>query len=235
MTHPAKKFFFGSSVALCLLGSAWGQVTNSISFTNSATSIENTTETLSLSKFNSSLGTLTGVTVTVNFVSIGGSFSVTTTSASPTEVFSASSALRIRQSATNTIGFTQLGTTSFTIGTAPALEFEVPGNSTQVFTLTPTNVFVAQAQNISSNFWSAYSSAGGSGVVDFEFRNSPTAPSSGGSFSQSLLNFSATANMTVTYTYTSAEPIPEPSTVAAGAFLTVLAAASYWRRRRSAR
>lgn len=218
--------------AACLLSSAWAQST--ISFTNSATSIENTTQTLSLNKFNSNLGTLTGVTVTVNFVSIGGSFSVTTTSASPTEVFSASATLRIRQSATNT-GFTQIGSTSFTIGTDPALEYEVPGNSSQLFTLTPTNVFVGQSQNISNSFWSAYTSAGGSGFVDFEFRNSPTAPSSGGSFLQDLQNFSATANMTVTYTYTGAEPIPEPSTVAAGAFLSLIAAATYWRRRRSTR
>jgi hypothetical protein len=92
--------------------------------------------------------------------------------------------------------------------------------------------------NIPTNFWSVYSSVDGSGLVGFQFRNQASVLGDTGGTSPLVDGsaFQGIANVSVTYTYTAGpEPIPEPSTVAAGAFLTLMAAATYWRRRRSAR
>jgi hypothetical protein len=217
------------------LGSAWGQST--ISLTNSAAATGNNSfVNLSLGKFNSNLGVLTGVSVQVNFVTVGGSYTFQTTTGDELEVGEVNARVTVRQ-ATNTTGFSQLGQTTVPVSVTPSLPFTIPGNSSQTFTLSPTNVFTNQVQTISSDFWSAYQSSGGSGSVVFQVRNNPDqADVSGGTRLFDVNNFTATANMSVTYTYTAGpEPIPEPSTVAAGAFLTLMAAATYWRRRRSAR
>jgi hypothetical protein len=232
MSHPVKKIFCGSLVALCLLGSAWGQST--VSFTNSATALGNNSfVNFDLNQFDSGLGTLTGVVVTLNFVTVGGSFSVTADSA--TVNFNSASARVTVQGSNTNLGFSTTGITN-QVTTTPGASTEISEGATQAFTVQSTNFLTNQTQSISSNFWSAYQTAG-SGTVSFQVRNNPSLNVSGDNndWSSVRTNFTATANMSVTYTYTSAEPIPEPSTVAAGAFLTVLAAASYWRRRRSAR
>jgi hypothetical protein len=233
MKPPAKQALACALAAVALLGSAWGQST--ISFTNSATALGNGTYvSVNLNGFNSDLGTLTGVVVRVNFVTVGGSFSVTATTADDVDVEGAQTGIIVRQAATNTLGFTQLGNLAISPTVTPGLPFTVNGNSQQIFDVSTTNVFTNQTQNIASNFWAAYQSSGGSGNVVFQVRNNANIPNSGGAILLDRNPFTATANMSVTYTYTGAEPIPEPSTVAAGAFLTLLAAASYWRRRRKA-
>jgi len=231
MPHPLKKAFAGIFAAFFLLESNWGQST--ISFTNSAPSTGSFAN-INLTKFDTALGTLTGVAVTINFVSVGGSFSVTSTDVDETTYNSAAARLIIRQATTNSLGYTQVGQTTNVLTTTPGGPFTVPGESTQAFSITSTNFLVGQSQNISSNFWSAYSSVGGAGVVTFQFRNLPQIFADGLNFTVSSGGISSTANMSVTYTYTGVTPVPEPSTVATGAFLTLVAAASYWRRRRNA-
>lgn len=232
MSHPAKKAFFSSLAALCTLGFAWGQST--ISFTNSATAQGNNSYVnISLGKFDTGLGTLTGVNVTINFVTLGGTFTISTPVDSFADVeFDAAAARVVVRGASNALGFTQYGETSFSVNTTPGPGTIVAGEGgSQQFIVNSTNVLTAQTRTIATNFWSAYESAGGSGTVNFQVKNRPDVSASGGDFTQSITPFTSLANMTVTYTYTGAEPIPEPSTVAAGAFLTMLAAASYWRRR----
>lgn len=233
------------SVALALaVGTlaAHAQITPStLSYTNSATAGGNNTFVdLALNKFDTGLGTLTGVVVTVNFARLGGSFTVST----PAEATEVATVLddpaplgrvTVRQSTNNALGFTQLGQTPVAIATTPGLPFEVPApNGLQQFAVTTTNVWTDQSQNIASGFWSAYQSAGGVGSVIFQVRNSPDISISGGFYSLNSLAFTAEANMIVTYTYESGPtPVPEPGTWAVGALLFGGAGFTAWRRRRA--
>ncbi len=235
MSHPAKKVFFGSFVALCLLGSSWGAT---VSFTNSATSTNAQWVNLSLGKFNSNLGTLTAVAVTIHFATASGGVQLVNPSDDPTTLnvittqaqFTNGSLLpappTIRTlSATNTMTPSGFPTT-------------IDGGDSATYNISNgpvTNNFNFTTNIIGQSFWDAYSSVGGVGSNVFQFRLRLNPNTTGPNLDANPVNLSGTAQMSVTYTYTSAEPIPEPSTVAAGAFLTVLAAASYWRRRRSAR
>ena len=208
-----------------------------ISFTNNnVAGGNNTYVNIALNKFDTGLGTLTDVVVTVNFTTLGGSFSVSTPDDSFTaaEVQSAAGRIIVRQASTNSLGFTQLGQTAFSVDTTPGLAFTVPAPSgSQVFAVSSTNVFVGNSQSIDSGFWGAYQSAGGVGSVVFQVRNNPDIAVSGGVFNLNALAFTADANMTVTYTYNPTAPIPEPGTWAAGALLLGGAAYSVWRRRQS--
>lgn len=208
-----------------------------ISFTNnSIANGNNTFADIALNKFDTGLGALTGVVVTVNFTTIGGDFTVSTPgdSFTPADVESAAARITIRQATTNSLGFTQLGQSTFGVGTTPGLTYTVGAPSgSQVFAVSSTNVFVANAQNISSGFWSAYQSAGGAGSVIFQVRNNPDITVSGGVFSLNALAFTADANMTVTYTYDPTTAVPEPGTWAVGALLLGGAAFAVWRRRQN--
>ena len=220
-----------TSVAL-----ASGALAASVSYTNSATAGGNGTyANIALNKFDTGLGTLTGVVVTVNFTTLAGSFSVTTSTETAADVETAEARVIVRQNPANALGFTQIGQTNFTVATTPSLTYSVPGNSSQSFAVTSTNVLSGSFQNINSGFWSAYQSAGGIGSVGFQVRNSALISASGGDFSQSVGAFTAQANMSVTYNYTPVgpSPIPEPATVMAGAFLTLVAAGACARRRKS--
>jgi hypothetical protein len=214
------------------------QAQSTLSFTNNAAAAGNNTfANIALNKFDTGLGTLTDVVVTVNFTTIGGSFLVTTPGDSFTdaEVNSADARITIRQSATNSLGFTQIGQSTFGVGTTPGLPNIVSAPSgSQTFSVTSTNVFIGLSQNINSGFWSAYQSAGGVGSVVFQVRNNPDINISGGVFTLNAAAFTADANMTVTYTYNPSAPIPEPGTWAAGALLVGGAAYTMWRRRQTA-
>ena len=225
-------------VFLAAAGSALAS--SSVSFTNSSTALGNNSYVnLALGKFDTGLGTLTGVVVTVNFTTIEGSFTVSTPgdSATPADISFADARITIRQAATNTLGFTQLGQTAFAMTTTPGMPFVVPApNGSETLGVNTTNVFVGNFQNISSGFWSAYQSVGGVGSVVFQVRNSPDIAVSGGIYSLNALAFTATADMTVTYSYTAGPtPVPEPGTWATAGLLVAAAGYIRWRRSRSAK
>jgi len=227
--------FLLALLAVLLSSSASAQ--SVISFTNNAVaSGNNTFANIALNKFDTGLGTLTDVVVTVNFTTLGGDFTVSTPADSftPADIESAAGRITVRQASTNSLGFTQLGQTAFGVSTTPGLTYTVPAPSgSQVFAITSTNVFVGNFQNIASGFWSAYQSAGGVGSVVFQVRNNPDITVSGGVFNLNALAFTADANMTVTYTYNPSAAVPEPGTWAAGALLLGGAAYTMWRRRQS--
>jgi hypothetical protein len=209
---------------------------NTISFTNSSTaSGNNSFVDLTLGKFDTGLGTLTDVVVTVNFTSLEGSFTVTSGAVNAAQVQAAYGLPTLQQSPTNSLGFTPF-TPSFpgyAVGTTPSLPASVPANSLQVFDIVSTNVLVNSVQNINSSFWNTYQAAGGVGSVVFQVANAPFVQVFGGGYTLDANAFTATANMTVTYTYNPSAPIPEPGTWAAGLLLLGGAAYSVWRRRKN--
>lgn len=240
MPHPAVKVFLGSLASLYLLGSAWGQVTSTISYTNSSLApVSGLTFTnISLNKFDTSLGTLTGVVVQMDFATASGEIEATLLSGVAT-VTGVNTVMTFRQASTNSLGF---GTNFFTnsLSVTPALPTALELDDPVRFALStsPSNLSINFSTNINNTFWSAYSSVDGSGVVTFQFRNTAGLQVTEGDTIPNIDRsaFQNVGRMIVTYSYTTGpEPIPEPSTVAAGAFLTLMAAATYWRRRRSAR
>lgn len=217
------------SVGLVSNSSAQGTV----SFTNQATALgDSAFVDIPLGKFDTGLGTLTGVVVTVNFTSLQGSFDVTSSAANAANVQFAFGIPAVQQSPTNALGFAPLSAGLVSVATTPALSFSVPANSSQSFSITGTNVFVNNLQNITSGFWNAYQSAGGVGSVVFQVANTPFIQIGGGGFSLDANAFTATANMTVTYNY-NAQAIPEPGTWAVGVLLLTGAAYTVWRRRQN--
>lgn len=198
---------------------------SSVSFTNSATASGlNTYANIALGKFNTGLGTLDSVTVTVRSAILGGSFIIGAPNPLIDQEYeSAAGRLIIRQATTNALGFTQLGETSFDVATTPSPIVIVPGGTTNTFNVTPltaiTNTSPSAVQAIDSAFWSAYSDPAGSGDVVFQVKNRPDIAIAGGDFFLNATDFTAETTMSVTYVYT----VPEPST---WAMLTLGAAAA---------
>ena len=234
-------------VAVVLVSAGFARASSSISFTNTSTpsSTLNTNlyTSLSLGKFDSSLGSLTDVIVTINFVEVGGSFTVTHPTNNSTGIVTLTNAaawLTVRQSPTNSLGFNQVGRTTNFVGssiTNVSLPYSILSGTTQLFSLASTNYFVGASQNITPAFWNAYQSLGGLGSVIFEVQNRPAAYFTGASGAPrpvDAANFVATANMTVTYNYSPTTTVPEPSSWAVGALLLCGAAYSVRRRRQLA-
>jgi len=206
-----------------------------ISFSNTATAAGNTTFVdFGLSKFDTTLGTLTGVTLTINEFSVQGSFTATNNLGDGTLAGFITTA-RLRQNAVNSLGFTaQEGTAeagdNLTISPAPGVGYTLLQGVPQTFTLTELVFVSAASTNVDSSFWSAYQ---GSGNILFQLRNNPNATVSSGDGSFNTIAATSFADLTVTYTYTPA-PIPEPSTYGAILGGLALVGAAIRRRRKSA-
>lgn len=184
-----------------------------------------------LSQFDTSLGELTGVTLTVNKFSIQGSFTATATSGSGTlNLFSATA--NLRQNSSNLLGFTaQSGSesTDDNLIITPSAGLFLNEGESQVFSITEFVFLTNSSTTITSDFWSAYQ---GNGNILFQIRNSPVASMTAETASFSTAAATSFADLTVTYTYTAA-PIPEPSTY--GLILGGLALAGAAIRRRQAK
>jgi hypothetical protein len=200
-----------------------------VNFNNSATDIATPggafTE-LRLGKFNSSLGTLTGVTVTVNSLSYSGTFDVTTAD-TETLLNIVNGRATLREASSNILGFADIGERTDAVETAPPLG-SLPLGFTSV-AITTLQVISASSSNIDSSFWSAYT---GTGDIIFELRSRPNVILDGSGFSLDTEDFVVNADMTVTYTYT---PVPEPSTYGMILGGLALAGAALRRRQKAAK
>ena len=191
--------------SLLLLGQGLHAATVSYSNTKA---FDSNYSTLTLSQFNTSLGTLTGVTIEINYSTLQGSFTVTNNYPSDVLVSGYTSAVSIKQ--VGSLGFTQQNASSVD-GPSTSPDWNttsIPYNHTQIFDISSgQNLFLNYSQVISAGSFSAYK---GTGTVGFQGKDVTSLTTTGGTFGQDVTAATAATQMTVTYTYTA---VPEPSTV----------------------
>lgn len=177
----------------------------SISYTNSVTVFDGPGTTyLSLAKFDSSLGTLTGVELKINYSSVGGSFLVTNSSGSVT-VTSATMNASIFA-----FGGSSWSTNDFSLTSVPTLPYSaIPAGTNQQFDVQQAYIWTNEFQNISDTFWSEYEAPGGGTVNLPVFNNSEVFLSDTTTAAANPGGISLQTEMTITYTF-----VPEPSTYA---------------------
>lgn len=163
-----------------------------------------------LAKFNSNLGTLTGVQVSVVQSDLVGSANVTNNALTPTTVGTFDSNFTVK-GVTAGLGYTTNGQTFYEVGTVPDWNSTtINPAETKTFTIDGGQSFSIATQTIASGNFSTYSSVGGSGVVQFAAKNVPVLSTTGGSYTVDSSATKARTQIAVTYTYTAA-PVPEPS------------------------
>ena len=186
-------------------------------------------------KFDTGLGTLTGVTMSYTGA-LTGSFSVTT-GASAVDVYASEARFRMNFSTgafppSNITGafVTPLNTTP---GTGASPGTTVGASTTQVFTI---NGPISLANSGPVDFFgnaSYFSSAGPATFDTILFRNLAVTVD-GENFSLSTGNAVMGGAIDLTYTYDAAAAVPEPGTWAAAALLAGGAAFARWRKRKLA-
>ncbi len=201
-----------------------------VSYSNTLTvNGTNTYSDLTLSQFNTNLGTLIGVTLTVNEFSIGGTFDATAVNGPGVLNYFGTSAF-LRQKVTNSLGFTTLSVTESTddnLVITPGVGAALTQDVTQQFSITEYIIAQNAVTNVASGFWSAYE---GTGSIYLQLKNNPGITMTAPTAQFSGTNATAFADVTVTYTYT---PVPEPSTYGLMLGGLALAGAALRRRRKA--
>ena len=186
-------------------------------------------------KFDTGLGTLTGVTMSYTGA-LTGSFSVTT-GATAVDVYGSSGTFRMNFSlgagAPSNITGTSVTPLNTTPGTGASPGTAVGASTTQVFTI---NGPISLANSGPVDFFgnaSYFSSAVPATFNTILFRN-VTATVDGENFSLTTGNAVMDGTINLTYTYDAGAAIPEPGTWAAAALLAGGAAFARWRKRKVA-
>ena len=164
-----------------------------------------------IAQFDATLGTLTGVTVSVTSSALVGSFEVTNSGATDLSVGPHTADFRVDDVANN-LGYTgvlqEIDPLITTPSTSPATTILV-GNSA-VFNISGGQGYTVTDQNINSTFFAAYT---GLGDVMFNVRNRINIAATGSIFTvDSTLAFTPT-QMAITYIY---DAVPEPSAALLG-------------------
>ena len=207
-----------------------------ISYSNTLTvNGTNTYSNLTLSKFNSNLGTLTGVTLTVNELSVDGQFSATAINGNGI-LSGFTTTATLRQAVGSGLGFTTI------TGVADAADDLVitPGVGTILTqdiaqTFSVTNYYITQnaVTNVDASSWANYTAAGSGQVVTFQLKNNPSASVTAPTGQFTTTPVTGFADITVTYTYE--VPVPEASTYGLILGGLALAGAAVRRRQKAAK
>jgi len=178
-----------------------------VSFSDTHT-IGSTYADFSLAKFDSGLGALTGVQIKVDFSTLAGSMTVTNGEVVTVTVGQFKSYFDLAENLT--LGVAEYNP-SKTVTTSPAWQTTViAAGGTQTFTVSAQNLATNYTENILSDYFSAYQSAGGLGTVVLSANDSQIITTTGSIYSVNSSALGASTKMTVTYTYTA---VPEPGTI----------------------
>lgn len=184
-----------------------------------------------LSKFDSNLGTLTGVQVSVVQSDLVGSATITDNALTSLTVTGFDSAYTVK-GVTAGLGYNQNSKTIYEVVTTPDWNVTTIDPSTaETFTIDGGQSFSPSSQAIAAENFSTYSSAGGTGTVRFAAKNTQSIGVTGGTYSVNSDAVKTTSQIAITYTYTAITPVPEP-----GSWLIVcggLGAGLFVRRRRA--
>ena len=205
--------FLSGIAAVLLVGGTLNAATISYTSTQKAGS---TYVNFYLGKFDTGLGTLTGVTVNVVYSTLAGSILFTNQDATAASIGSFDSTVSVRQAPLSNLGYTQVNGTVYDVVTSPDWNTTVLlGHASETFTIgNGQNALTNRASTIDSNYWNAYSSAEGVGTVNFQVKNIQSVTTTGSSYTLDSTNAGANTQLTVTYTYDAGPvPVPEPSTV----------------------
>lgn len=175
-------------------------------------------------QFNTSLGTLTGVTVKVVQSTLTGSFEITNNGETGFTVDKVTTDFRVKQN-TAGLGYAPQLVEIDPLVTTPSSNPSptISPSASQIFTITAGQGYTISNQIIDGTYFAAYS---GAGNVVFDIRNRGIVTVSGATYTVDTTNTYTTTQMEITYTYT--EAIPEPSAAA----LAGLGALALLRRRR---
>ena len=183
----------------------------------------------SVAKFNSNLGTLTGVTVTVTSGNLQGSPTVTNPTAGTVGINAITDTFYVTTPSASGGYSSVLGYYSASLITNPVLttptrvSVTIPAGETQVLTIdagqSTTLTSRDRIQDIGSGFFSAYQAAGGTGSVTFQAQNIFSITTTGASYTVNSSDVGNNTQFAITYTYSA---IPETSSALLGGLGTLV-------------
>ena len=183
-----------------------------------------------VTKFDSNLGTLTGVTVVVTSANLVGSSTVKNTSDSTVGVNAIADTFFVTTSSavegfSDVLGYTDGLKYRSNVATTPTQgSVSIAPGDTQTLTIDPGQItsFAAgtKTQVINPAYFSAYQSAGGTGSETFKAQNIFAITTTGGTYEVNSDSVGVNTQFAVTYTYTAA--IPETSSALLGGLGTLV-------------
>jgi hypothetical protein len=187
-------------------------------------------------KFDTGLGTLTGVTMEFSG-SLTGSFSITNEEPISIDVYDSRARFRMNFSSGSSAPANITGSFVTPLNTTPGTGAEpgtsIPSGQTQVFNINgPISLYNSGLVNYFANA-DYFSSAGPATFSTTLFRN-VSLTTDGEDLQQNFASSVIGGTINLTYEYTPAAAIPEPGTWAAAALLIGGAAFARWRKRKSA-
>ena len=167
---------------------------------------------VSIGQFDTSLGTLTKVTVTLQSALLQGSFSETAASSGVISAISASFTLRKNASLglANATSYYIDTNNDDVVNTTPNWSSTtLTPNVKQSFTIYNTAYTSNQPLTLSGDYMGAYK---GSGNVIFETKDTFSATVTAGTVTQDVTGVYAPVEISIEYDYNPVQPVPEPST-----------------------
>ena len=158
-------------------------------------------------KFNTSLGTLTGINLTASGTD-NGSFTITNNLGTPDQVNNPKDTL-ISIIYQNESSNTQYLAINKTLHTGDVFPYDIAGGQQLTFTLNGTDSFTPYSDLFTDGSrWLSYE---GTGNAIFTVSNSPQVTTTGGFYTANTTGIHTNTKLTLTYTY-DVTPVPEPST-----------------------
>ena len=195
--------------AAVLVGLAFSSAkASTVSYSTTFDAVNNFTD-FNLSQFDTTLGTLTGVQLIVDFSTLQGSFQVGNPTGSVAIVSQADNVLTI-QAVTSGLGYAAKHGYIYSMTTTPDWNTaSIAAADLVTFTIGGgQNLLTNDQTSISSSYFDAYK---GSGSITLKAKDVNSVTTSGVSYTVDSSNTSANTKVTVKYTFTA---IPEPTTLA---------------------